>query len=109
MNNKTVFAIITIAVVTVVTYLIRALAFIVFPANKPSPNAVKRLSMTLPYGIMGLLVVYCLKDTNVTAFPYGIYAFASVLIVILLQAWRKNSLLSVLIGTVCYMILIRVM
>lgn len=106
--NKTVFSIITIAIIVVVTYLLRSFAFIAFPKGKPIPNAVRKLSNTLPYGIMGLLVVYCLKDTSVVSYPYGLPELISVVAVVVLQIWKRNSLLSVLAGTVCYMLLIRV-
>lgn len=105
--NKTLFSVISIAIIAIVTYFIRSLAFIAFPKGKEIPVAVRRLSNTLPYGIMGLLVVYCLKDTSILSYPYGLPELISVAVVVILQIWRKNSLLSVLAGTVCYMVLIR--
>lgn len=105
--NKTLFSLISVAIIAVITYFIRSLAFIAFPKGKEIPVAVRRLSNTLPYGIMGLLVVYCLKDTSILSYPYGLPELISVALVVGLQAWKRNSLFSVLAGTVCYMILIR--
>lgn len=105
--NKTLFSLISVAIIAVITYFIRSLAFIAFPKGKEIPMAVRRLSNTLPYGIMGLLVVYCLKDTSILLYPYGLPELISVALVVGLQAWKRNSLFSVLAGTVCYMILIR--
>lgn len=105
--SKTLFSVISIAIIAGVTYFIRSLAFIAFPKGKEIPVAIKRLSNTLPYGIMGLLVVYCLKDTEILTYPYALPELISVAVVGGLQAWKRNSLFSVLAGTVCYMVLIR--
>ena len=61
----------------------------------------------LPYAIMGMLVVYCLKDTTVLSWPYGIPELISCVVVVLLHVWRKNTLLSIGVGTACYMVLIQ--
>ena len=62
----------------------------------------------LPYAIMGMLVVYCLKDTTVLSWPYGIPELLACIVVVLLHLWRKNTLLSIAVGTACYMVLIQV-
>lgn len=106
--NKTLFGAISVAIIAVVTLLLRSFAFIAFPEGRPIPKAVRRLGSSLPCGIMGLLVVYCLKDTAVTSYPFGSPELIAVALVAALQAWRRNSLLSVITGTVCYMVLIRI-
>lgn len=106
--NKMVYGAVTVAIIAAVTFMLRSFAFAAFPKGRQIPNAVRRLGKTLPYGIMGLLVVYCLKDTAITAAPYGIPELISVALVVGLQIWRRNSLLSVISGTMCYMILIRI-
>jgi branched-subunit amino acid transport protein AzlD len=58
---------------------------------------------------MVILVVYCLRNVHITLPPHGIPAFSAALLVVLLQVWRKNMYLSIVAGTVCYMLLIRVM
>ena len=65
-------AIMVIAVATAVTVLLRFLPFIVFSGDKETPEVITYLGKVLPYAIMAMLVVYCLKGTVVTAFPYGI-------------------------------------
>ena len=62
----------------------------------------------LPSAIIGMLVVYCLKDTAVTTVPFGLPELIAALSVTALQVWRRNSLLSILSGTVIYMVLLRV-
>lgn len=105
--DKNLFSIITIAIVSLVTILLRCVAFLAFRSGKNIPPVIEKLGNLLPYGIMGLLVVYCLKDTGVTAYPYGLPELISVSLVVAIQAWKRNSLVSVLVGTACYMILIR--
>lgn len=105
--NKTLYTLITVAIISLVTILLRSFAFLAFPEGKEIPKVVKRLGDTLPYGIMAFLVIYCLKDASVLSYPYALPELISVALVVLLQLWKRNSLLSVLLGTVCYMILVQ--
>nr|AHF25777.1 branched-chain amino acid transport protein AzlD [uncultured bacterium Contigcl_141] len=61
----------------------------------------------LPAAIIGMLVIYCLKDTVLVRAPFGAPEIISAAAVIVLQCWKRNSLLSILSGTVCYMLLIQ--
>lgn len=65
------------------------------------------LGRVLPYAAMGMLVVYCLKDVKLTAAPYGLPELLSVALVAGLHIWKRNTLLSIGAGTVCYMLLIQ--
>lgn len=94
-----------VAVMAGVTVLLRALPFIVF--KKDVPDYLVYLGKVLPAAIVGMLVIYCLKDVDLTAAPHGIPELISALTVITLQAWRRNSLLSILAGTIVYMTLIQ--
>lgn len=105
--NNTLHSALTVAVVSAVTVILRFFAFIAFPEGKKIPKTIKILGGTLPYGIMGFLVVYCLKDITPAAYPFGLPEVISVVLVAALQIWKKNSLLSVLVGTACYMILVQ--
>lgn len=58
--------IITVAAVVLGTILTRALPFLIFPANKPTPKYIRYLGNVLPYAVMGMLLVYCLKDVTLT-------------------------------------------
>lgn len=95
-----------IGTMSVVTILIRFLPFVIF--RKHTPEYVSYLGRVLPPAIIGMLVVYCLKDINVLAHPYGIPELLAVFCVVGVQAWRRNSLISILAGTVIYMLLIQV-
>lgn len=94
-----------VAVIALTTAVLRFLPFVVF--RKKTPEPVLYLGRVLPYAIMAMLVVYCLKDISFIAAPYGIPSILSVILVVLLHKWKHNTLLSILGGTVLYMVLMR--
>ena len=98
-------AAILIAVMDIVTMLLRFLPFIVF--NKNTPAYISYLGKVLPAALIGMLVVYCLKDVSVIDPPHGIPELIAALSVVVLQAWKRNSLISILSGTVIYMLLVQ--
>ena len=102
MNN----AAILVAVMALVTILLRALPFLVF--RQRSPAYITYLGSVLPPAIIGMLVVYCLKDVAWTAAPFGVPELIASAAVVILQVWKRNALVSILSGTILYMILIRV-
>ena len=96
---------ILVAVMSAVTVLLRALPFLVF--REKVPAYVSYLGRVLPPAIIGMLVIYCLKDTTVTAAPFGAPELIAGALVVALQAWKRNALLSILSGTAVYMLLIQ--
>lgn len=96
-----------IAVAAVVTALLRFLPFWVFGENRTTPQWLLRMGRLLPYAIMGMLVVYCLKDVTVTTAPFGLPEFLGCAAVAGLHIWKRNTLLSIGGGTLCYMLLIQ--
>lgn len=94
-----------VAAIALVTILLRFLPFIVF--RKKTPPAVLYLGEVLPYAIMGMLVVYCLRNISFTGASHGIPEILSVSVVVILHKWKHNTLLSILAGTLTYMALIR--
>lgn len=101
----TAASLILIAVMAAVTALIRFAPFIMF--RRSVPKAVVYLGNVLPSAIMAMLVVYCLKGVSFVSAPFGIPEIVSVLAVVLLHKWKHNTLISILGGTILYMILIR--
>lgn len=99
-------SIITIAVVVLGTVITRALPFIIFPENKMPPKIIIYLGEVLPYAVTGLLVVYCLKSSFFTKF-HALPELISVAVTIIIHKLIKNTLLSIFIGTVLYMILVQ--
>ena len=105
MNNT--HGILLVAVVALVTILLRFLPFFIFGDGRETPKFVLYLGKYLPYSIMAMLVVYCLKGVSVTAAPYGLPELLAVAAVVLLHLWKRNTLISIGGGTVFYMILIQ--
>ena len=98
-------AAILVAIMSAVTILLRFLPFIVF--RKHTPPFVMYLGEVLPPAMIGMLVIYCLKNVTPAAYPHGLPELIAGLIVIGLQAWKRKSLLSILAGTAVYMVLIQ--
>lgn len=96
-----------IAVIALVTAGLRFLPFLIFGENRKTPPLITYLGQVLPYAIMGMLVVYCLKDMTLTAAPFGIPEVIGCAVVALLHVWKRNTLLSIGTGTVCYMLLVQ--
>ena len=94
-----------IAAMAVTTMLTRFLPF--FVIRKKTPAYVTYLGKVLPPAIIGMLVVYCLKDISLAAQPFGIPELLAVACVVAVQAWKRNSLISILAGTVIYMVLVQ--
>ncbi len=99
--------IITIGIVVFGTMLTRFLPFLVFGRGKETSKYVQYLGKALPAAVFGLLVVYCLKDVNILAGNHGIPEAIAILVVVLLHLWKKQMLLSIAGGTVCYMLLVQ--
>ena len=96
---------IIVGVMAAVSALLRFLPFVVF--RKRTPPYVAYLGRVLPPAIIGMLVVYCLKDVTLTAAPYGLPELIACLTVAAVQLWRRSSLWSILAGTAVYMILVQ--
>ena len=102
MNTHAALLVIVMAAVTV---LLRFLPFLLF--RKQTPPYIAYLGEVLPAAIIGMLVVFCLKDTVVTQAPFGAPELIAGLAVVGLQAWKRNSLASILGGTALYMVLVQ--
>ncbi len=99
--------ILLIVVMTLVTTLTRFLPFLLLGGGKETPPVVAYLGKVLPYAIMGMLVVYCLKGISFLSAPYGLPEILGVASVVGLHVWKRNTLLSIAGGTVFYMILVQ--
>lgn len=99
--------IIIIAVVVFGTMVTRFLPFLVFPAGKPTPKYIQYLGKVLPAAVFGLLIIYCLKNVSIFAGNHGIPELISIALVVVLHLWKRQMLLSIAGGTICYMLLIQ--
>ena len=95
-----------IAVMALVTAVLRFLPFLIFGETRKTPPLVAYLGQVLPFAIMGMLVVYCLKDISFSAAPFGIPELVGCAVVALLHIWKRSTLLSIGAGTLCYMLLV---
>ena len=100
-------AAILVAVMSVGTIFLRFLPFLVF--KKRVPSYIGYLGEVLPPAIIGMLVIYCLRNTVISFSPFGMPELISILVIAVLQAWKRNSLISILSGTVVYMFLTRIL
>lgn len=99
--------IITIAVVAAGTMLTRFLPFILFPSGRPTPKYIRYLGNVLPAAVFGLLVIYCLKDVSVFEGSHALPEIIAIAVTAAVHLWRRQMLLSIAAGTICYMLLIQ--
>ena len=98
-------SLILIVVMAIITMALRLTPFIMFSKN--TPKSILYLGDVLPYAIMAMLTVYCLKDTDFFGPSHGIPEIIAVLLVAVLHRWKHNMLISILSGTICYMLLVQ--
>lgn len=96
-----------IATAALVTMSTRFLPFLIFSGKRETPKTVQYLGKVLPFAIMGMLVVYCLKDVQILSWPHGIPELICCAVVAILHIWKRSSLLSIGVGTVLYMLLVQ--
>lgn len=96
-----------IAIIVCVTALTRFLPFILLSSGKKTPKIINKLGKLLPYAIMGMLVVYCLKDITFISVGDFLPAVIGCVIVAALYIWKRNTLLSIIAGTISYMLLVQ--
>ena len=96
-----------IGVMALVTASLRFLPFLVLGGNRKTPKIIQKLGRILPYAIMGMLVVYCLKGVTFTSVAGFAPSLIACLVVGVLYVWKRNTLVSIVVGTVCYMLLVQ--
>lgn len=97
-----------IAAVGVTSYFLRAFPFLVLSKkNKTVEEFMLYLGKVLPPAVIGVLIVFCLKDVKFSIAPYGTPEFLAVIMVVVLHVWKRQTLMSILGGTIFYMILVQ--
>lgn len=99
--------ILTIAMVVLGTVITRFLPFLLFPAGRSTPRYIRYLGKVLPAAVFGMLVIYCLRNVDVLGGSHSIPELISILLVVLLHLWKRQMLLSIAGGTLCYMLLVQ--
>lgn len=105
MNDTQVW--LAVAVIALVTAALRFLPFFIFGGSRKTPGIIDKLGKSLPYAIMGMLVVYCLKGVSFESPSGYLPSVIACLVVGLLYIWKRNTLISIVAGTVCYMVLVQ--
>ncbi len=100
-------ALATVGLVALATMITRFLPFLLFPNSDKAPAYIRYLGQVLPYAAIGFLVIYCLKSVSLVAPPYGLPEGIALACVVGLHLWRKNTLLSIGVGTIVYMFLVQ--
>ena len=96
-----------VAVIAAVTLALRFIPFLVFGGNRETPQYVTYLGRVLPYAIMAMLVVYCLRGISFAAVDNWLPEIISCAVVAGLHIWKRNTLVSIIGGTACYMVLVQ--
>ena len=105
LSAETSFLIILLVALT--TFATRVAPFLIFPKGKEIPKTIQYLGKVLTPAIIGMLVVYCLRNTAILSAPHGLPELIAVVVVAVLHVWKRNNLLSIGVGTVLYMVLIQ--
>lgn len=98
---------ITVGVIILATVIMRFIPFVLFPDNKPTPKFIHYLGSVLPAAVFGLLMIYALKNVSIFQGSHGIPELISILVTTGVHLWKKQMLLSISAGTVCYMLLVQ--
>lgn len=94
--------IITIACMAIAVMTTRFLPFALL-----TPKVIQYLGTVLPAAVFGLLVVYCLKNVDITTGYHGIPELMGIVATVALHVWRRQMMLSIAGGTITYMILVQ--
>ena len=100
-------AVASIAVMAAVTFLTRALPFLLFDRGRHPPKLVLYLGRVLPPAVIAMLIVYCLRTVRFAAVPQWAPQLIAAAAVVALHVWKHNNLLSIFGGTVLYMVLVQ--
>ena len=99
--------IITIAMCVVGTMLTRFLPFLVFRPKRPPPRYIQYLGRVLPGAIFAMLIIYCLRDVSLLQGSHGLPELIAIAVTVGLHLWKRQMLLSIAGGTICYMLLVQ--
>lgn len=102
------YSIAIIAIMSLITFALRSAPFILFNRSGTTPKVITYLGNALPPAVMGMLIIYCLRNVSISQFPFGLPELIAIAAVVILHLWKKNNLLSILGSTIVYMVLVQV-
>ena len=105
----TVYFLLAVSVSAAISFLLRALPFLLFHGDKKMPEWLAHLGSVLPSAIMAVLIVYCLRGAKGDLTHTGVPGLIAALLTAVTFRWKHRTLLSIFLGTAVYMLMIRVM
>lgn len=103
------YILLAILLAAVITFVLRALPFLIFNGERRMPEFLVKLGTVLPAAIMAVLIVYCVKDAVTDWRTNAIPQLLAVLTVGISYKWKHNTLISIIAGTAVYMLLLRIL
>lgn len=100
-------SVLLVVVISLVTMILRFLPLWIFGNGKQTPRLIQYLGKVLPYAIMGMLVVFCLKGVSLVNAPFGLPELIASAVVVGLHVWKRHTVISIVGGTVVYMVLVQ--
>jgi branched-subunit amino acid transport protein AzlD len=101
--------IITIGLCILGTMMTRFLPFLVFSENRTTPAFIQYIGKFLPSAVFGMLVIYCLKNVSFLSGTHGLPELIAIVVTVVLHKWKRQMLLSIAGGTVCYMLMLHLL
>lgn len=105
--NEHIRALIMIIIMGAATFATRIVPVLIFGRKDKVPEFILYLGRTVPYTAMGLLIVYCFKDVSLLSGTHALPEIISLAVVTATYLWKRNTVASVALGTVCYMMLVQ--
>lgn len=99
--------IMTIGICIAGTMATRFLPFLIFHENRKTPAFIQYIGNLLPSAVFGMLIIYCLRNVQILQGSHGIPELISILVTSLLHIWKRQMILSIAGGTLCYMFLLQ--
>jgi len=108
-SGDVLYSIAVIALLSALTFGARLFPFIIFGRGGRIPPLITYLGEVLPPAVMALLIVYCLRNIDLTHTPNGLRELAAVACTFILYKLTKNNLIAMVGGTVTFMVLLRLL
>ncbi len=104
---KMINSILIVLTISVITILLRVGPAWLFPADKPTPKVLVYLSKVMPIAVIGMLIVYCFRETEISTYPHAAPEIIAALMTIVSYLIKRSTIISIFLGTVVYMILVQ--
>ena len=104
---KTTNSILIILTISIITIILRVGPAWLFPSDKPTPKVLVYLSKVMPIAVIGMLIVYCFRNTVIMTYPYALPEIIAASVTIISFLIKRSTLISIFLGTVVYMILVQ--